>query len=209
MLTLALLALLGADAPLPPLPSPFYKAVVEARAIVEVEVPLEGGGRNAERWARGVAKAKVLRVVVSRAPDDAAPAKVPRWEVLRSCLARAGQRTSLRALLPVDAEGKLALFPLSTLGFGLEAVAGYDALERALVEASRWREERMRAVPASQLWAAQRAALASDNVFLRHLAAEWLVQHDAADVVDAAWGAPGTPERAEREKAASVMPDCR
>lgn len=206
MLTLTLLGLLAADAPLAPLPSALFKAVSEASALVEVEVPLEPSGRPFERWAKGLAKAKVVGTLASRAPDDA-PTLVPRWEVLRSCLSRLGPRTSVRVLLAVT-DRKLVLLPMTTLGFGLETTPGYDAAKAALVASFGWHEERMRAVPPEQLWLEQRAALRSDNPYLRHLAAEFLIQHDAGDVVDEAWGARGTEARAQHEQASSVMPKC-
>lgn len=206
MLTVALLGVLAADAPLAPLPSALFKAASEASALVEVEVPLEPTGRPFERWARGLAKAKVVGTLASRAPDDA-PTTVPRWEVLRSCLAHLGPRTSVKVMLAVR-EHKLVLLPMTTLGFALETTPGYEAAKAALVASFGWREERMRAGAPGQLWLEQKAALRSENPYLRHLAAEFLVQHDAAEVVDEAWGARGTEAREQNEQASSVMPKC-
>ena len=55
----------------------------------------------------------------------------------------------------------------------------------------------------------QRKALVSDNVYLRHLAAEFLIQHGAAEVVDEVWGAPGSELRLKNEATARVAPDCK
>jgi hypothetical protein len=206
MLTVALLGLLAAEPPLAPLPSALFKAVSEAAALVEVEVPLEATGRPFERWAKGLAKAKVTATLASRAPDDA-PTAVPRWEVLRSCLARLGPRTSVRVMLAVS-DHRLVLLPMTTLGFALETTPGYADAKAAMVASFGWREERMRAVPPEQLWLEQRAALRSENAYLRHLAAEFLIQHDAGDVVDEAWGAQGTEARGKNEEASSVVPRC-
>lgn len=55
----------------------------------------------------------------------------------------------------------------------------------------------------------QRKTLQSDNVYLRRLAAEFLVPHGASGVVDAAWGAPGSEARTKNEATARVAPDCK
>ena len=97
---------------------------------------------------------------------------------------------------------------MTTLGFALETTPGYEDAKAAMVASFGWREERMRAVSAAQLWVEQKAALQSENPYLRHLAAEFLIQHDASDVVDEAWGARGTEAREKNEQASRVVPRC-
>ena len=99
--------------------------------------------------------------------------------------------------------------PQVSFGLGLETTPGYEQLKAALTESFGWHEERMRAVGADQLWRAQRKALTSDNLYLRHLAAEFLEQHGASDVVDAVWGAAGTEAREKMEATARIAPDCK
>lgn len=219
MLTLALMVLLSVDggvdggvaAPTGPLPSAFFKSVSDAAAVLEIEVPLVTTEKPTVRWERGVPRAKVVGLVASRAPLDAPETvSVQAWPVIRSCLFKMDGRKSVKAVLVLTGNPvRLGLLPLSTFGFGLESTPGYEAMKAAVVESFGWHEERMRAVGADQLWSAQRAALSSENVYLRHLAAEFLVQHDAGDVVDAAWGAVGTEEREKNEQRSRVAPDCK
>ena len=79
----------------------------------------------------------------------------------------------------------------------------HPALLQPVLEARTWHDERMRAVEAAQLWERPKKALASDNPVLRRLAADFLMRHDAADVVDAAWGAPSSAARRKHERRAS------
>ncbi len=212
MNTLVLLSLLAADpAPLLPLPSQLYKAVSEAAGVLELEVPLISEERPTPRWEDGVKKAKVLGLIATRAPiDPPVGLSLKPWEIIRSCLHRMDGRSSVKVLLLVaPGTGAPMVFPLSEFGFALESTKGYAPLKAALVESFTWHEERMRAVGAGQLWQAQRKALTSDNPYLRHLAAEFLAQHEAQDVVDTAWGLKGTPERQKNEAASKVVPDCR
>lgn len=212
LFALALAVLLGADAPLTPLPSALSRSVFEATAVLELEVPLDpSNAKTAVRWADGLAQAKVVRLVASRTVMDV-PERLDfkKWEVLRSCLGLTNGKKSVRVLLAYGGNPpRASLFPLATMGFAMNSTPGYAQLVDALTESFRWHEERMRAVGAEQLWQAQKQALVSDNPYLRHLAAEWLVQHDAASVVDALWGAPGTEERAKAEAASRIAPECK
>jgi hypothetical protein len=79
----------------------------------------------------------------------------------------------------------------------------FARLAEAVTEAAQWNEERMRAVGAELLWERERRALKSDNPYLLQLAAAFLKSHEAADVVDQLWGAPGTPERKRNEDRAT------
>lgn len=211
MLLLALLLAAAPDAGVPPtgpLPSAFARAVFSAEAIVEFEVPIAGDAKkkSVRLWAEGLAKAKPVRVVASRAGLETPPEATARpWEILSSCFHRAREKGESVKVLLVYSGGAYGLMPLATMGFAMSSTPGYAQLIEALAEASQWREERMRAVGAEQLWAAQRAALGSDNAYLRHLASEWLVQHEASALVDAAWGADGTPERSAKMH---IAPTC-
>lgn len=209
---LVLAILLGAEPPTAPLPSAFARAVFEATAVLELDVPLDpSNSKSAVRWADGLDKARPVGVLASRALMDP-PERLAfkKWEVLRSCLALTNGRRSVKVLLTLTGNPPTpAIFPLATMGFAMDSTPGYAKLKEALVEAFGWHEERMRAVAADQLWAAQRKALVSDNPYLRHLAVEWLVQHEAEGVVDAVWGAPGTTERAQAEAASRIVPECK
>ncbi|MFO0599802.1 MAG: hypothetical protein U0228_31125 [Myxococcaceae bacterium] len=221
MLQVALLCLAAApDAGAPdagpptgPLPSAFAQTIFTADAIVEFEVPIDGDPKKkpVRLWAEGLARAKPTRVVATRALVDRPPeVKARPWEILNTCFHRAKEAgEKVKVLLVVGGSPlEYSLLPMGTMGFGMSSTPGYSQLVAAIVEAYGWHEERMRAVGAEQLWLKQRAALVSDNGFLRHLAAEWLVQHEAGEVVDAAWGAPGTSERAANEAKANVAPNC-
>jgi hypothetical protein len=203
--------LLGADPAPAPLPSAFARAVFESTAVLELEVPLDASLKPTPRWAKGLEKAKPARIVASRAVVDL-PEKLDfkKWDVLRSCLGLTNGRKSVKVLL-VQSGNPPAwnIFSLATMGFAMESTPGYAQLVAAVSEAYGWHEERMRAVGADQLWQAERKALQSDNPYLRHLAAEFLVQHDAANVVDEVWGAPGTEQRAKSEAASRIVPECK
>ncbi len=216
MTSLLLLAVLAAEpvnaAPLlPPLPSAFFKSVSEAGGVLELEVPLISSQNSTARWVNGVKQVKVLGLLVTRSPMDAPDAlELKPWDVMRSCLHRMDGRKSVKVLLLMTGSpARPTVFPQSSFGFGLESTPGYEQLKAALVESFTWHEERMRAVGAEQLWLSERKAVISENPYLRHLAAEFLVLHDASDVVDAAWGPRGSPEREKNEAAAKVVPDCR
>ncbi|MFT3711504.1 MAG: hypothetical protein QM817_28040 [Archangium sp.] len=204
--------LLGADAGSAPLPSAFSKVVFESAAVLEIEVPLDASLKATPRWAKGLERAKPLRIIASRAVMDA-PEKLDgfkKWEVLRSCLGLTNGRASVKVLvLQTGNPPAWSLFPLATMGFAMESTPGYAQLVAAVSEAYGWHEERMRAVGADQLWQAERKALQSDNPYLRHLAAEFLIQHDAATVVDELWGAPGSEQREKSEAASRIVPECK
>jgi hypothetical protein len=207
-----LLALLLAAAPdAGALPSAFAATVFTADALVEIEVPLKDPMKKpARRWSEGLVNATPVRVVASRAALPTPPSlKAPQWEVPARCLVQATTTGTVRALLVAhrDPPG-YSLLPLAGEGLGLASTAGYAQLVAAVVEVFHWHEERMRAVGAEQLWLAQKKALRSANPYLRHLAAGWLQQHDAAEVVDLAWGQPGTPERVANEAKAAIAPNC-
>ena len=218
VLTLVLLTALAQPAtqpaPSPPgaLPSVLYRATMDATALLELELPLITTDRVEARWKRALAQPpKVKALLATRQPMEA-PEKVelPPFNVLRSCLRRTDHHLSVKVLVFLAGTPlQVKLIPLITMGLGLETTGGYEQLKAALVESFSWREERMRAVGADQLWAAQKQALASDNPYRRHLAAEFLAQHEASEVVDAAWGAPGSVERKKNEAMAEVLPDCR
>lgn len=206
MLSLVLLSALAQ-----PLPSALYRSAQDATALLELELPLITTERVEARWKRALGQPKVKGLLATRVPMEA-PERVELqpFNVLRSCLGRTDHHLSVKLLVFLAGQPpQVKLVPLATMGLGLETTGGYEQLKAALVEFWGWKEERMRAVGADQLWAPQKKALASDNRYLRHLAAEFLAQHEAAEVVDAAWGAPGTDERKKHEAMAEVLPDCR
>lgn len=208
LLVLTALAQTDAGAPLP---SALYRASQEAAALVELELPLITTERSDLRWQRALKQPKVKAMLAARAPMDAPESvELAPFEVMRSCLRRTDHRLTVKVLvLMTGAPLQPKPLPHSTFGLGLETTPGYEALKAALIESFDWREERMRAVGADQLWRAQRKALGSDNLYLRHLAAEFLVQHGAAEVLDEVWGAPGSEARVKHEATARVAPDCK
>lgn len=194
-----------------PLPSGLYRASQEASALVELELPLITTERSDLRWQRAIKQPKVKAVLAARAPMDApGSVELVPFEVMRSCLRKTDHRLTVKLLIFLSGSPlEPVLLPQTTFGLGLETTPGYEQLKAALVESFDWVEERMRAVGAQQLWREQRKALTSDNVYLRHLAAEFLIQHGAAEVVDEVWGAPGSEPRTKNEARARVAPDCK
>lgn len=207
MIVVALTVLLGAEAPSPPalLPSAFSKSVFEARAVLEIEVPLDPTNpRSTARWADGIVKAKPLGLITSRTLMDPPEKLKTSWEVLRSCLALTNGKSSVKVLMVISGNPPAPMiFPLATMGFAMESTPGYAKLKDALIEAFTWQ------AGVASLWKAQKQALISDNPYLRHLAVEWLVQHDASAVVDETWGAPGTEARVKAEAASRIVPECK
>lgn len=194
-----------------PLPSALYRASQEASALVELELPLITTERRDLRWQRAIKQPKVKAMLASRAPMDAPESvELAPFEVMRSCLRKTDHRLTVKVLVFMTGTPlEPTWLPQMSFGLGLETTPGYEQLKSALVESFDWVEERMRAVGAQQLWQPQRRALASDNGYLRHLAAEFLIAHGAADVVDEVWGAPGSETRTKNEATARVAPDCK
>lgn len=195
-----------------PTPSALYRSTMDATALVELELALITTDRVETRWKRALGQPpKVKALLASRVPmQPPESVELKPFDVLRSCLHRTDHHLSVKVLVFLAGQPlQVKLIPLATMGLGLETTPRYEQLKAALIEVFDWREERMRAVGAEQLWAPQKKALAADNPYLRHLAAEFLAQHEAAEVVDVAWGAPGSDARKKNEAMAEVLPDCR
>lgn len=186
-----------------PLPSALYRASTEATALVELELPLITTERMDLRWKRALKQPKVKAMLAARAPMDAPETvELPPFEVMRSCLRRTDHRLSVKLLIFLTGNPlKPAYVPFLSFGLGLESTPGYEPLKAALVESFSW-------VP-DKTFAAQRKALTSENLYLRHLAAEYLVQHEASAVLDEVWGAPESESRQKNEASAKIAPDCR
>jgi hypothetical protein len=186
-----------------PLPSALYRASSEATALVELELPLITTERMEARWQRAIKQPKVKAMLAARAPTDAPESvELAPFDVMRSCLRRTDHRLTVKLLVLMSGNPlKPTYLPFMSFGLGLETTPGYEQLKVALVESFQWVVERS--------WSAQRKALASDNGYLRHLAAEFLVQHGAPEVVDEAWGAAESEARLKNEAAARVAPDCK
>lgn len=186
-----------------PLPSALYRASTEATALLELELPLITTERMDVRWQRALKEPKVKALLASRAPMDAPETiELPRFEVMRSCLRRTDHRLSVKLLVFLTGNPlKPTQVPFLSFGLGLESTPGYEQLKAALVESFSW-------VP-DKTFAAQKKALSSDNSYLRHLAAEYLVQHEASAMVDEVWGAAESESRQKNEASAKVAPDCR
>ncbi len=209
--THAVLSLVVLTALAQPIPSGLYRASQEATALVELELPLITTERSDLRWQRAIKQPKVKALLASRAPMDVPESvELAPFDVLRSCLRKTDHHLSVKFLVFLSGSPlETKLLPQTTFGLGLQTTPGYEQLKAALIESFDWREERMRAVGAEQLWRMQRKALGSDNPYLRHLAAEFLEQHGATEVIDAEWGAPGSETRVKNEAKAAVAPDCK
>lgn len=194
-----------------PIPSGLYRASQEATALVELELPLITTERSDLRWQRALKQPKVKALLASRAPMDVPESVELRpFDVMRSCLHKTDHHLKVRLLVfltgsPLEPRP----LPSVTFGLGLATTPGYEALKAALIESFGWVDERMHAVGPDSLWRAQRKALGSDNPWLRHLAAEFLEQHEASPVIDAVWGASGSETRQKNEATARVAPDCK
>jgi hypothetical protein len=186
-----------------PLPSALYRASTEATALVELELPLITTERMELRWQRALKEPKVKALLASRAPMDAPDSiELPPFNVMRSCLRRTDHKLKVKLLVFLTGNPpKPSYVPFLSFGLGLESTPGYEQLRAALIESFSWVPEKT--------FAAQRKALTSDNLYLRHLAAEYLVQHEASAVVDEVWGAPESETRQKNEATARVAPDCR
>ena len=195
----------------PPIPSALYRASREATALVELELPLITTERSDLRWRRALTQSKVLALLATRAPMDVPEeVQLAPFDVMRSCLKKTNDRLKVKLLVLLTGSPLLPKpLPNVTFGLGIETTPGYEQLKSALIESFEWREERMRAVGNEQLWRTQRKALISDNPYLRHLASEFLSQHEASEVIDAVWGAPGSDERTKMEATARIAPDCK
>jgi len=204
VLAIVLTAVLAVDvdAGLPPLPSALFKSVSEASGLLEVEVPLVSTEASMARWEHGVPRLRVLGLVASRAPMDApGELQLKPWPVMRSCLRLMEGRKSVKALLVLRGSPVVpSVVPMATFGLGLESTPGYAQLKAAIVASFAWRPDAS--------WADQRAALISDNPYLRHLAAEFLMQYAAGAVLDEAWGPQGSASRQKAERSAQFAPDC-
>lgn len=175
--------------------------VFAAKLVVEVQVPLTG---TKPAW-----KARAVKQVLLPGGAEA-PKELP-LPVITLPPCKLALSLSYLVLFAQQDDGKwkaLAL-DLQAKGRGTSLDQGYASLVDALGEAAHWHEERMRAVGEAQLWTAEKKALHADNPWLRALAAQFLRDHGAADVIDAEWGAPGSDARkAEEAKAALPAPAC-
>ncbi len=195
-------------APAPTLSGQLAKAAL----VLEVEVSLGSPASKldvAARLKKGLAKRTVTRVLFP--PGGPTPGQLPEPALTLTpgtpCFARAATSGALKAVVLYEETKRgwraLAL-PGQETGRFTSLDDGYGRFIEALVEAKHWHEERMRAVGPELLWQRQKAALVSDSAYLRALARDFLVEHEAAEAVDKAWGAAGTPERAENEKNAEL-----
>jgi hypothetical protein len=135
-----------------------------------------------------------------------APPKLQRLLTADSpCLSAARRKKQLKLIAFFDAEGKQLAGVEQDKGHATDLDPDYLPVLEAVFEAKQWTDERMRAVAPESLWREPKKALLSENPSLRRLAATFLTAHDAAHVIDAAWGAPGTPDRKAHE-ARAVLP---
>lgn len=188
MLALLVTSLLTADTV--SLPEKVFSAVTIAEYTVKLEP----------------ARPPALTGRVVFPPELLTPPKLQKLLTADSpCLGAARRKKSLKLIAFFDADGKQLAGVEQDKGVATDLDPDYLAMFEAVLEAKQWPDERMRAVAADALWQEQRRALVSENPYLRRLAASFLAAHDAADVVDAVWGALGTPERKAAE-ARAVLP---
>lgn len=172
--------------------------VFAAQLAVEAEVPAK---KSKPEWA----KRAVKRVLWPRDGEAPATLALPTPKLPRC---RVDGPVSFLVFFVQDAQGGWTALPVDARATSLDAA--WPKLVAALEVASTWHEERMRAVSDAMLWADERRALHSEDAWQRALAVAFLGAHDSAAVVDAEWGAPGTPERkAEEAKATLPAPACR
>lgn len=203
-----------------------YDKLARADLVLEVRLPVAGAipaewpnqVYDPQGWAfpdalvaAGREGAEVTRVVVGAGGIGALPA-AGSFHVFGSgsaCWWLAHQRGGLRTLVFLeqgDDGGFHQIFGTEQEWGGFTDLdPGYEALVAALGRADAWTDERASAVAAPMLWQDQRAALVADDPYLLVLARDFLLAHQAASVLDEAWGAAGSPERAVRE-AAAVWP---
>ncbi len=190
-----------------------YTKLSRAAVVIEVHLPLEGTipeswpnqGYAPQGWAfpdelvtAGRGKAEITRVVVGSAEVATVPEGFHVFGSGSPCWWLAHRRGGLRTLvfLEADGEGWRPVFGVEhEWGGYTDLHPGYDALVAALGRAGAWTDERAAAVDAAALWQDQRAALVGEDPFAMVLARDFLLAHDAAAVLDEAWGAAGTPER--------------
>jgi hypothetical protein len=177
----------------------FADQVFAAQRIVEVEAPANSKGIP-DFKARHVSQV----LVPQGGEAEAKGLKLPLPVLPKGCATHG----TVRYLLLFKGRTKLAL-PHSNAGRGTSTEAAYAQLVEAITAAAGFHEERMRAVSEAQLWSAERAALVSDNPFLRVLAAHFLKTHGAAAVVDETWGAPGSEQRKKADADSAIpTPTC-
>ena len=176
----------------------FPEQVFAAQLAVEVEVPAK---KSKPEWAKRVVK----RVLLPRDGEAPANLTLPAPKLPRCRLDGA---VSFLVFFVQDEKGGWTALPVDARATSLDAA--WPKVLAALEVAGTWHEERMRAVSDAMLWADERRALHSDDAWQRALAVAFLAAHDSAAVVDAEWGAPGTPARkAEEARAQLPPPSCR
>lgn len=165
----------------------FPEQLMSARLVVELSVSITQPNAR-----------QVKRVLLPEGTQAPADLPLPKLGV-SGCKVGA----SIEYVVPYvqDAKGHWKALPVArqAKGRGTSCEPGYPKLVAALLEAGQWREERMRAVGAEQLWQPERKALHADDAWRRALAWQFLLTHGAAEVLDAEWGAPTTPARAAEE----------
>lgn len=191
----------------------FAEQVFDARAVVELTVdttpPPKSKATDEARVLASLKKqrtvARVLSLSEPEAPDTWPAPALTAWKP--GC---PGDGAELRMLVlySKDKQGRWRGVPIDqqARGRATDRDAAYNLLVEAVAEARQWSEERMRAVGPGLLWQRERAALRADNPFLRALAVAFLRTHEAADVIDTEWGAPGSASRAT-EEAKAVLPE--
>ncbi len=195
-----------------------FEKIRRADLVLELRVPVEGEipaswpnqGYDPAGWAfpdslrpTDAGAVEVTRVLVGEAPEVLSePARFYVFSGGSACWWLAHQRGGLRTLVFLERDGDSWRQVFGTEGeWGAytDLSPGYDALAAALTRAGGWGDERAQAVDAAAMWQDQRAALAGDDPYLRVLARDFLLAHDAAAVLDEVWGPGGTPERAAAE----------
>jgi hypothetical protein len=205
-----------------------YDKLARSALVIELRVPLDEP--LPESWpnqgydpqglafpdqlvAAGRERATVERVLVGAGDLVKLPVPEQPWVFgsASACWWLAHQRGAVRSLLFLQRGGPSGWQQVYGVehewGTYSDLNADYDLLVVAITRASGWVDERARAVDAAVLWQDQRQALAGDDPYLLGLTREFLLAHDAGEVLDEVWGAPGTPGRASREAAAQWPED--
>lgn len=187
-------------------------AVVEVSLSVAGEVPASWPNRGYEPRGWGfpdalsraaLAGLKVTRVIKGE-PEvlTSLPVSQP-WLFGSSsaCWWAAHERGQVRSLVFLQrrGDGWVQVYGVEH-GWGAysDLNARYPQLVEALAQAAAWSEVDP---------AVATSALASDDPYLLELARAWVLAHGGEAAIDAAWGAPGSPERVTRERAATWSDD--
>jgi hypothetical protein len=190
--------------------------IIELRLVFDRQIPRNWPIKSYAPLGRGFPDALIARatqgatiIQIIKGDSSITRKDLPRNIFVFSsgspCWWRAHKDKAMRTMLFFRKSGTGAYRQI----FGVEYETGqysdvnprYHDLVAAVRSALEWREERMRAVPVSQLWPAQRSILRSSaNPYEIDLAVWFLRNHQSADVVGEMWNGSGSELYRRKEK---------